>query len=129
MTIAEACEAFLRDLDAQGLSRSTRRGYEIVFRQLQEFAAERNIKNLEQVDVGLLRSWRESWDFKTASKRTWLAKTKSFFRFAVDAELLERSPAAKLRAPKDDTPPTQPLSADEVRATLVASRQMPKERS
>lgn len=129
MKLSEACDAFLRDIRAQGRKSETLRGYGILLRLLRQYASGRGVEDLEQVDSGLLRDWRECWDLAPGTSRTRIAQTKSFFSFAVEADWIERSPAAKLRAPKDAAPPTMPLSRDEVRGLLVAAEGMARERA
>ncbi len=129
MKLSDACEAFLRDMRAQGRKSETLRGYGIVLRLMRQYLAGRGIEDLEQVDSGLVREWRESWKLAPGTSRTRIAQAKSFFSFAVGADWIERSPAANLRAPKDDASPTMPLSRAEVRAMLVAAQGKVRERA
>ena len=129
MTLADACEGFLRDARARGRAGETLRAYERLLGQLRAFADGCGVEDLERVGSGLLREWRESWHLKAGSTRTRIAQTRAFFSFAVEADWIERSPAAKLRPPKDDAPPTMPLSREEVRAMLVAAAALARERA
>lgn len=129
MKLLDACEAFMRDMKAQGRSSEALRGYELLLRLLRQYATGRGVENLAEVDSTLLREWRESWTLAPGTSRTRIAQAKSFFSFAVEADWIERSPAAKLRAPKDSAPPTMPLSRPEVRAMLVAAEGRTRERA
>ena len=129
MTLEEACEAYLRDSRARGLSEETRHASELVLRQMRAFLADRSVRELECVDAALLRDWRESWAMKPGTQRMRIGKAKAFFRFAVESEWIARSPAKNLRPPKNDAPPTMPLTAAEVRTLIVASAEMARERA
>ena len=129
MKLSDACEAFLRDMRAQGRKSETLRAYGMLLRQLRQYMDGRGAGDLEQVDSDLLRDWRQSWNLATGTSRTRIAQTKAFFSFAVAADWIERSPAARLRAPKEDAPPTMPLSREEVRALLVAAEGKARERA
>ena len=58
-----------------------------------------------------------------------MAQMKRFFGFAVERGWLPRSPLARLRPPRNDSPPTLPLTVREMRAILAACVRQPKERA
>ena len=116
-------------MNAQGRKSETLRGYGILLRVLRQYATDRGAEDIEQVGSGVLRDWRQSWNLAPGTGRTRIAQAKAFFSFAVDAGWIERSPAAKLRVPKDDAPPTMPLSRSEVRALLVTAEGKAMERA
>ena len=68
MTIADACDAFLRDVEARNLSRSSRSAYESLFRQLGAFARDRGLVAMGEIDTNSVRQWREEWTPPTARK-------------------------------------------------------------
>ena len=105
------------------------RGYKALFRALEPFAAERGARLIREVDVGLLLAWRKSWTWAPATQQTNLRLLKAFFRFATEQGWLEESPAAALRPPKVDSPPTMPLSKSEVRALVRAAAGQPREQA
>ena len=129
VTLKRACAEFLRDLRARGLARSTVRDYESVFRQLKSFANEQGKMELYQVDQPLLREWRATWTCRASTHQLRLTKLKTFFRFAVDASWIEKSPAAQLRAPRERSQPTMPLSRVEMQFLLKAAIPYQKERA
>lgn len=129
MTIAEACDAYLRDLEARNLAKSTRAAYRSLFRFLLRFAEEEDIRSLRELDRLLLRRWRESWTLRPSTQRQRLMMLKKYFSHAVEEGWIEESPAAGLRAPKCDSSPTLPLSVDEMRDLLAAAAGKPKERA
>ena len=54
MTLAVACEAYLADVRARNLSRSTQRDYRALFRALEEFAGDGGATLLTDIDEPLL---------------------------------------------------------------------------
>lgn len=129
VTLERACGEFLRDLRARGLARSTIRDYESIFRQLKRFTDEQGRPELQQVDQALLREWRATWTCLASTHQLRITKLKTFFRFAVDASWIEKSPAAQLRAPRERSRPTMPLNRLEMRLLFKAAVSYPKERA
>ena len=121
MTLAEAHARFLADLEARELRASTRRGYATLFRQWAKKAVAEERIDLADWDAAALRAWREGWDCAVGTHRTWLAKIKAFFAFAVGEGWIAESPARRLRPPSGNAPPTMPLSAAEMRMMVVAA--------
>lgn len=118
MTLAEAHESFLADREAGGLRKSTRQGYESLFRRWAKRAHELKRSDLGDWDAAALRAWRESWDCGPGTHRVRLARIKAFFGFAVEEGWVAESPARYLRPPKEAAPPTMPLSVNEMRSLL-----------
>ncbi len=129
MTLQAACEAYLRDLEARKLSRSTRNNYRSLFRAWQAWAAERCLSALRDFNQAEMRAWRESWDCSPGTHALHLRLLRAFFNFTVRAGWLSASPAANLRAPKQNATPNMPLAQGEVQALLTAAEETPKERA
>ena len=127
MRIADACEAYLRDMEARNLRKSTREGYESLFRLLGAFARDTGLGSVAAIDSAHLRVWREQWTcaFSTQWKR--LAMLKAFFSFAQQEGWIAESPARHIRPPKSDARPTMQLSTDEMGALLSSAERKPKE--
>ena len=122
MKIADAWQAYLRDLEMRNIRRSTRENYLSLFRQLEAFAAETGINSLEGIDRDAVRSWREQWDCAYSTQRRRLGQLKAFFSYAIEVGWISESPMKGIRSPKSDARPTMPLSVDEMRSLLAASR-------
>lgn len=58
MTVQEACGAYLRELEAQNVRKSTREGYQSLFRRLRAFASNEDIESIEGLDKATLTAWR-----------------------------------------------------------------------
>ena len=129
MKIQEACEAYIRELDARNARKSSKECYQSVFRKMGTFAAAAGIDSLDAFDREALRAWREQWTWAHSTQRRALAQLKAFFSFAVNEGWISVSPADGIRRPQSDARPTMPLSTDEVRALLAATVQKPKEQA
>ncbi len=127
MKIAEACEAYLRDLKARNLAKGTRQNYESLFRQLAGFADRAGIGSLSEIDSEAMRNWREGWDCAFSTQRRRLTQLRPFFAFAAAAGWIAESPLDGVRSPKAKAQPTMPLSVDEMRALLAAADEKPRE--
>ena len=129
MTIAGACDAFLRDLVARNIRESTRASYKTMFKQLEAFAHDVGVESLEGIDRDAIRAWREQWNCAFSTQRKLLAQLRPFFSYAKEEGWISTSPLDGVRSPKSDARPTMPLSIDEMRALLEASNPKPKEQA
>lgn len=130
LTLADACKAFVRDLQARQLRPSSIRDYTSMFRSLVAFSRKKSIDlPLRDVNEEMLRAWRETWKLKASTHRLRIQKLRSFFSFAQRSGWIEHSPASNILPPKSDSPPTMPLNRDEVAAMLRATDRKPKERA
>ncbi len=129
MTIPDACEAYLRDLQARNLRESTRQGYESLFRLLAAFARDAGLESVAAISSGDLRKWREQWTCAPSTQGLRLARLKAFFSYAAAEGWIAESPAHNIRAPKSEARPTMPLSTDEMGALLAEAERKPKERA
>ena len=129
-TLTDACEAYLADARARRLREGTLVRYRLTLRQLCEYATSRGVSNLADVDRTLLRDWRQSWRCRPSTESLQIQITKTFFRFAVTEQWIEATPASGLRPPRQSlTPPTMPLSLDEMRRLVGAARERSRERA
>lgn len=129
MTVGEACEAYLRDLEARNIRKSTREGYASIFRHLAAFAGEAGLESLPDIDRDAIRPWRERWPWSFSTRRRRDSQLKAFFSHARREGWIAESPFNGIRSPQPDARPTLPLSVDEMRELLSASRDKPKERA
>ena len=129
MSLSDACSAFLEDGRSRNLRPSTLDNYRAVLAQLLDFANEHGISDVSAIDTSALRKWRSLWTISPATHQLRLALLKRFFDFAVDAGWIAESPAAKLKPPKNDAPPTMPLTRDEIRAMFEAAGGATRERA
>lgn len=129
MTVPGACAAYLRDLEARNIRKSTRANYRTLFRQLQAFASESGIGAIRDIDRASMCRWREQWECAHSTQSRRLKMLKAFFSHARTVGWIPESPLQGIRGPKPDSKPTMPLSIDEVRALLRAAERNPKEQA
>ena len=131
MKLTEACDAYLRDLEARHLRTSTRNRYESLFRAWHAYARSKGLSELTDFDQAEMRAWRETWSCKPGTKRLRLGQLRAFFTYAVDAGWVRVSPVLKLKAPRASIRPPSPLSTDEVADLVIAAEESdkPKEKA
>ena len=129
MTVREACDAYLRELEARNVRKSTRSSYRTLFRQLQAFAHESGSEGIGDLDRAAMSRWRERWECAHSTQAKRLKLLKPFFSHAQMAGWVSESPLQGIRRPQPDARPTMPLSTDEVRALLATATQKPKEQA
>jgi integrase/recombinase XerD len=126
-TIADACDAFIRDCNARGLRNASIYKYQLLFKQLKAFSENRGIENITECDVETLRLFRESWINKNYSARKKLEALRTFFRFVRDSGWLETNPAVAIKSPKVVEGTTMPFTKSEVERVLKACDIYPRE--
>jgi integrase/recombinase XerD len=114
-TIAKAKEMFLADAEARGLKEPTIDRHRIIFRQLEAFAEARAIRYLKQLSTETLTEFRATWKGKSALAGVKkLERLKSFLRFCVAHQWLDKNPATAIRNPKVVMNPTLPFTEAEM---------------
>ncbi len=124
-TIEQACTEFLRDAAARELREPTLYKYRLLFRRLAEFAGDRGIRYIAELDLGMVRAFRASWlDHNLAALKK-LERLRAFFRFCQDSKWTPDNPARLLKNPKITQAPTMPFSRDQVASILRATSDYP----
>ena len=129
MKLTDACDAYLRDMQARNLRPNSIKNYKSLFRAWQAYADEHGLFELDSFDQGVMVEWRESWSLKPSSGRQRLTLLRAFFTHAMDSGWVEESPVAKLKPPRSRSKPVMPLSREEFRALIAASVAKPKEQA
>lgn len=120
VTVKSACDEFIADAEARGLREPTLYKYRLLFRQLQEFAANDGIKYICESDLDRLRRFRATWRNKNIAARKKLEALRTFFKFCCDSGWIPSNPAVKIKPPKTSDPPTMPFSREEVDRVMAA---------
>jgi len=132
-TLEAAFDKFLADKQTSGAVDETIAKYRTIKRQLLEFAAQRGVIYLRQVDTALLTDWRATWrDKKYWARRGKQERTISFFAFCVRLALIDKNPAGGQQNPNgglspiqgDDWIPTLPFTREQYTAILAACHRM-----
>ena len=120
MPITDAATKYAADAQARQLSGETVKKYKRLFNRLENFAAGRGVKYLDEVNLDLVAEFRASWKLgpRTAAKE--LERLKAFFSFARDREWIKKNPATGLKAPKTKLRPTLPYTQAEMIKILAA---------
>src|SRR5271167_567748 len=104
-TITETTEAFIRDAEARDLREPSIYKYRLLFKQLNQFAANKGLRYITECDVENLRGFRESWTNENIGARKKLENLRTFFRFVHESGWLPSNPAKLIKPPKTDDPP------------------------
>jgi integrase/recombinase XerD len=120
VSLADAWESFLSDLEARVVSFSTIGKYKLLKRQLTIYGEAHGLTRLLDFDLEVLSRFRATWKDgpRTAAKK--LDRLRAFFRYATERRWTETNPAALLRPPKVSLRPTMPLEHTEFVKILTA---------
>ena len=119
-TLEQARLRFIEDATARGLRPPSIYKYNLVLKQLQEFADSKGLITLTSLDVNVLRAFRASWVNKNLSAAKKLEHLKAFFRFCHDSGWIATNPARSIKPPKIDSPPVLPFTDGEFKKILAA---------
>jgi len=120
MTLEEAWQRFLADLEARNLHASTVRKYRLLSRQMAGFACQHRLRFLQQLDLPTLSEFRARWHESPLTRSKKLERLRSFFRFAQESNWIDENPARKLKGPKVSLRPTLPFTREEMIRILGA---------
>jgi integrase/recombinase XerD len=123
ITTKDGCEKFIADAEARELREPTLYKYHLLFRRLQDFAANEGIRFLCEFDLDGLRRFRATWPNRNIAARKKLELLRAFFRFCWESDWIKTNPALHLKPPKTYDPPVVPFSSDEVAQILTACNQ------
>ena len=126
VTLKDASETFLTDLEAQNRVPDTIRKYRLLFRQLSQLGASRP---LTELTFGVIVKFRSGWPEKgPATRNKKLDRLKAFFGFCHDAGWILQDPTKSLKPAATPRHRVQPFSADE-QAKILAKAQIAKNRA
>lgn len=120
VSLADAWESLIADLQARMVSPSTIGKYKLLQRQMTAYGQARGLTHIADFDLDSLCRFRATWKDgpRTAAKK--LERLKAFFRFARERQWVESNPAKLIRPPKVALCPTMPLTQDEMLKILTA---------
>ena len=111
LSIKDAADRFIADLNSRGLSPDTVRKFERLQDELVEMFGSMSIAALTTDDMA---RFREKWDLKPSTARKKLERLRSFFKFCVDRKWMADNPAKPLKAPKEVAIEKKPYDAAEL---------------
>jgi integrase len=124
-SIEEACEKYVEDAKARHLKPPTLYKFDLLFRQLKQFATDQGLVFVSNFNLDYLRQFRATWTNKNKAASVKLGNLKAFFRFCHESKWIPENPAAKLKAGKIAESQIIPLTIDELRQILKACDEHP----
>ncbi len=121
LRIEEAAQKFLEDVRARKLAEQTAYKYDLLFRQLKDFARRMGYDLLRALDVDALTRFRSEWKDGPRSSLKKLERLRAFLGFCRKRRWIEDNPASELKLPKIFPRPTMPFTHDEVVRVLAAT--------
>jgi site-specific recombinase XerD len=120
LTIEEAYQKFIADLTARSLRPSTIRKHELMQRKLQTFCERHGYIFLRQLGIDQVREFRNTWKLNPRTAAKSLERLRSFFKFCVDSEWIEKNPAKAIKSAKVEDADVLPFNESEVKKILKA---------
>lgn len=120
VTIEDALKNFQADAVARSLQKSTLRKYDLMGRKLVGFCQDRGLVFLRQLDVNQLREFRNTWKLNARTAAKTLERIRSFFKFCLESEWIQKNPAIAVKAGRVDDPDVLPFSDSEIEKILKA---------
>jgi integrase len=119
-TISAATETLLKDFKSKGRHRVTCGKYELLFKQLQYFARQRNLNNLSEITYDHLVDFRAQWTEAPITRAKKTERLRSFFRLAHNAGWISSNPSFPLSPGKAAKEPEDPFSTEDLAAIDTA---------
>jgi len=118
LTVQQAYDKFIDDATARNLREPTLRKHKLMSRNLQAFCKDRGYVFLQQLGIDQVRGFRNSWNLgpRTAAKS--LERLRSFFKFCVDSDWIDKNPAKAIKSAKVDDADVLPFNDQEVQKIL-----------
>jgi site-specific recombinase XerD len=120
VSVEDAFKKFTADANARGLRKSTLRKYDLLHRTLTAFCQNHGLVFLRQLDVDQLRDFRSTWKLNARTTAKTLERLRSFFKFCLDSDWIEKNPAKSIEAGKVEDADVLPFSDEEVEKILAA---------
>lgn len=124
LSVEAAIEIFKKSMTVRNLKSDTISKYELMFKGLRAFAAERNIKHIAGLTKEAMHEFRATWPEKNLTAQKKLDRLKAFGNFAVEIGWLPSSPAAGMKSPRIRQAPTMPYTDDQMKAIVEAATDM-----
>ncbi len=128
ITVRDALDEWLKGLPKRSRSRTVQ--FNSLASKLTSWAAEQGIVYLSQIKPAMLYAWRGSWTPTAKNERDRLAPATQnlyvshlhrFFKWAVQAEHLDRDPSTIVKREKHERIQTQPLTTPEQFSQIIAA--------
>jgi integrase len=124
ITLSDAVERFLSDAKARNLSDSSLKKYRVLLQgrrsnerasmTLEEYAEKHGYRLLKQINIDVLRGFRQGWKDAPLAARKKLERLRAFFRFALEGGWVSSNPALAIKPPLLHNSSTMPLDDEEL---------------
>jgi integrase len=121
--VEEAMERFIADLNSRGLSREHVRKAELLRDELTLYFPSTRIDKITADELGKVK---EGWKVRPSTAIKKLERLRSFFKFCVDRDWIQKNPAKALKAPKEILIVTKPYDEAEIEKIAWAIPLFPK---
>ena len=121
-TIQEWHKEFIQNARVENISEETIRKYDLVFRQLAEFAGAKGYTYPSELDLQALQEFRATWKDASLSRQKKQERLRSIFKFAVKRKWIEENPSLDLGKVKAESTQHVPFSDDEMKSILKHAR-------
>jgi integrase len=122
VTLSFAHERFIAQRESKGMSADMLHKHRKLGREMCEFLGDIPLRS---VTVDRLSAFRESWTIGPTTAKNMIARLRSFFRFCVDREWIDRNPAKLLEMPKSGDIERKPYEPGELQLINEAVEQFP----
>jgi integrase/recombinase XerD len=118
VSVSEACERFLADVEAQGIGVAQMGKYKLLTKELRERFGPMSVRVISADD---LRKYRESWKLSLISASKKLERLRTFFKFCGSNDWTQGNPAKDLVIKNIEYEPTLPFTDEEFEKILWAA--------
>ena len=113
---------FIQNMKTEGKSHETVRKYEQLFKQLDVFALDKEIRFLTEFDLPLLEEFRSTWPDGDLAKQKKQERMRSIFKYARSRKIIENNPALELGKIVVKPKQVVPFTNEEMAAILTAGQ-------
>jgi integrase len=120
-TVKDAVDLYLKSKTTSGYTQKSLDRLALIFRdRMETFLAQKGIVYLKDIKRADLEQWRATWTGAANTKGKYQGRVKGFFDWAVNSELIDKSPALGLERIKGarDVAPTLALSDEQFQTVL-----------
>lgn len=119
-TIPKLTAAYIKDAEARGLKESSLYKYKLLFRRLEQFSKDENVKYISEIDLDFLRRFRSTWKLKNFAARVTTENMRALMRFAHESGWISTNPGKLLKSPEVRGNPVVPFSPEDMEKILKA---------
>ena len=118
--IKDECDKYIQDAEARELKEPTLYKFRLLFRQLQDFATDKGLIFISDLNLDNLRQFRATWPNKNEAARVKLGNLRAFIGFCKKSKWIEENYAEDLKAAKVVDQKIVPLEPTELDKILEA---------